>query len=268
MYIYDFEYDGLILSDLGYMVCSFDSKGLQILSKGSNISFSTVPIHNGEKNDLITSEYTECLEATFQICKKNCHTNDFEISDNDYRKLVSWLNRKRFHKFKILKSKNKENHPDIYLEASFNISQIIIDNKLYGLELNMITNRPFAVHEPIPINFSIIEQNGTKDIYDVSDEEGYIYPYMEITLQQSGNFNIYNSIENRNTYIANCMSGEKITLNYPLIQSSLGTHKIQNDFNWKFFRLCSTYCNKKNTLTVSLPCEIKMTYSPIVKISI
>ena len=91
---------------------------------------------------------------------------------------------------------------------------------------------------------------------------------MEITVHRDGNLLIHNSIENRETYIANCKSGEIITLDYPVIQSSDSSHNIQNDFNWKFFRIANTYDNSRNDLIVSLPCSIKLKYSPIVKVGI
>ena len=110
---------------------------------------------------------------------------------------------------------------------------------------------------------------------DTSYEEGYIYPQMKIVIDNiddrpvnERNLTIHNSIENRDTYIANCKSGEVITLDYPVIQSSDSSHNIQNDFNWTFFRVANTYDNSRNDLVVSLPCSITIKYSPIVKVGI
>ena len=103
---------------------------------------------------------------------------------------------------------------------------------------------------------------------DTSYEEGYIYPQMEITVKEDGDLTIHNSIENRETYIANCKSGEVITFDYPVIQSSDSSHNIQDDFNWTFFRVANTYDNSRNDLVISLPCSIKIKYSPIVKVGI
>lgn len=103
---------------------------------------------------------------------------------------------------------------------------------------------------------------------DTSYEEGYIYPEMEITIKKNGNLMIHNSIENRETYIANCKANEVITFDYPVIRSSDSSHNIQNDFNWTFFRIANTYDNSRNDLVISLPCSIKIKYSPIVKVGI
>ena len=89
-------------------------------------------------------------------------------------------------------------------------------------------------------------------------------------LKNERNLNIYNAIEGRDTYIANVSTDEIIILDYPVIRSSLpsSSHNIQNDFNWKFFRIANTYDNSRNDLTISLPCSIKIKYSPIVKVGL
>ncbi|MCM1220287.1 MAG: hypothetical protein NC548_37970 [Lachnospiraceae bacterium] len=258
---FDFEYDDLNLSDLGYIICNFNSVGLETVTGGSQISFNTIPVRNGEKFELISSEYDECLSAKFQICKNLCNEKNAEISFKEYRDLMSWLNRKEFHKFKFLDGE----YLDLFFNASFNLSRIELDGRLIGLELDMITDSPFAYQESEIININNQEENNTKIIYSKSDVEGYIYPYMEIKMNQSGDLTIYNSLDDRTMHIANCNEGEIITLDYPVIQSSDLSHKIQNDFNWNFFRIVNTFKNKKNVLTISVPCEIKIKYNPLIK---
>lgn len=260
----DFEYDGLTLSDMGYMICKFGSDGLQTISNGSQITFNTVSTLHGAKHELTSVEYDGCLEATIQICKNPCFCEDIEITLKDVRKLSSWLNRKEFLKFKLL----DDEYLNLYFEASFNINKIESDGKIVGLELNMITNRPFALQETKIITIKNLEENGVKTINDVSDAEGYIYPHMEITINQDGDLSIYNDLEERTMLIKNCKVGEVITLDYPIIKSTLNSHKIQNDFNWSFFRIANTFKNKCNELTISIPCTIKLSYSPIAKVGI
>ena len=102
----------------------------------------------------------------------------------------------------------------------------------------------------------------------ILDEEGYIYPQMEITMNASGDLEIYNDIEDRTMFIKNCKQGEVIKLDYPVIETSLASHKIQNDFNWRFLRIAKTYRENANHLTISLPCTIKLTYTPRIKIGL
>lgn len=265
MRVFDFSYDGKNLSDFGFILCNFgSSKGLETVSDGCQITFNTVPVLGGAKHNLINTEYEECLEDVWQICKYSCKGGIQEITEPEHREITKWLNRKRFLKLKIL----DESHIDIYYEAAFNISKIKIDGKLFGFELEVKTNAPFAFKEPKTIFIKNTSQNGVHFLNDSSHEEGYIYPHTEIVISEDGNLNIYSAIEDRNTYIANCVAGEVITMDYPVIQSSISSHNIQNDFNWNFFRVANTYENSRNDLIISIPCSIKIKYSPIVKVGL
>lgn len=264
MKAYDFKYDGINLSQKGFVICNFGSKGLDTVSNGAKITFNTVSTFGGSKHELTSVEYEDCLEATIQICKSSCNGNTAEILPHELREITKWLNRKKFLKFKIL----SEEYIDLYFEASFNINRIEFNGVLYGLELEIITNKPFALKEPRTIIVKNLTKNGNHSISDTSYEEGYIYPHVEIIVSEDGDLNIHNSLENRNTYIANCKANEVITMDYPVIQSSEPSHKIQDDFNWNFFRIANTYNNSRNDLTISIPCTIKVSYSPIVKVGL
>jgi hypothetical protein len=264
MKAFDLEYDNKNLSDFDLIICSFGDKGIDTVSDGAKVSFNTVSTQNGLKHELTSVEYDDCLETTIQVCKHSCSGGIQEITETEHRQLTRWLSRKKFLKLKIL----DEDHIDLYYEAIINVGKIELDGKLIGLELSVFTNRPFALREPKIINIKNIIQDGKHFINDISHEEGYIYPYVEIVINEDGNLNIHNAIEDRNTYIANCVAGEIITMDYPVIQSSISSHNIQNDFNWNFFRVANTFENSRNDLTISLPCSIKVEYSPIVKVGL
>lgn len=262
----NFEFNGKQLSDFGMILCHFGSGGLETVS-GTQVTFNTVPVLNGQRHELIDVQYENCLEATFQICKYSCGNDTQEITSSEYREIAKWLSRKKFVKLKILDGDTM----DIYYMATFdNISRIELDGRLYGLELHVITNAPYAFKDPQIITINNTEVNGVHSVNDTSHEEGFIYPHIEIAMKQSGNLTIYNAIENRRTEIKNCEAGEVITMDYPIIStnSTSLTRNIQNDFNWKFLRLANSYDKSRNDLTISLPCTIKMTYSPIVKVGL
>ena len=246
------------------MICNFGDKGLDTVSNGAAVTFNTVSTLNGAHYKLTSSAYEECLETTISICRNPCNSNDMEIDSTTFRELTKWLCRKSFLKLKFL----TDDYIDIYYEAIINVSRIEIDGKLVGLELSIFTNRPFALKEKRTITIKNTEENGKHSINDTSYEEGFIYPLTEITISEDGDLKIYNAIEDRYTNILNCIAGEVITLDYPIIQSSVSSHNIQNDFNWKFFRIANTYENSRNDLTISLPCTIKIEYSPIVKVGL
>lgn len=266
MKAFDFEYAGRNLSEFGMILCNFGTKGLETISNGSEIVFNTVSVLGGSKYRLTSTQYDNCLESTFQICKNSCNSDIMEISAIEFRGLTKWLNRKKFLKLRIL----DEYHIDLYYEVSFNISRIEINGKLYGLELQAITNRPFALKEPRTLVVKNTMENGKHSINDTSYEEGYIYPYTEIVIEKDGDLDIYNALEDRHTIIKNCVVGEVITMDYPVIESFIESpaqpHNIQNDFNYNFFRIANTYDNSRNDLIISLPCSIKLKYSPIVKV--
>lgn len=260
----DFQYNGHLLSSFGCIICSFDEKGLETI-EGSDITFNTVPSLGGSKHRLTSTTYESCLETTLQICKYSCSKDIQEITPIEYREISRWLNRKGFYKLKFL----DESYIDIYYMASVkNINKIELDGRLMGLELNIVTNSPHSYKEPRTIFINNKIKNGKHSINDTSYEEGYIYPHVEISVVEDGDLKIYNAIENRETIIKNCVADEVITMDYPIIQSSLSSHNIQNDFNWKFFRIANSYNNSRNDLTISIPCAMKVKYSPIVKVGL
>lgn len=265
MKAYDFEYDEVRLSDKGFIICKFDSSDVETIENGAQIAFNTMPTLNGVKHELTSIEYGDCLTATFQICKNKCDSNQTDtVSLDDVRYIMTWLNRREFHKFRLL----DDEFSGIYFEASFNVSKIEVNGLIYGFELEMITNRPFAIKEPVTIVLNNPIENGIKTIFSESDEEGFIYPDMEITIVENGDFEMKNLFNDRTMRIASCREGEVINATYPMISSSLSSHQIQNDFNWTFFRIENTFKDKRNEITLSLPCVIKLTYSPIVKVTI
>lgn len=260
----DFSFDGKTLSSMGFILCKFDSGGVETID-GVQITFNSISTLNGQKHELISTEYEDCLETTLQICKNPCASDVQEITAAEHRNITKWLSRKKFLKFKIF----DEDNIDLYFEVAFiNISKIEIGGCLIGLELNLITNTPFALKEPKTVIVNNKTQNGKHYINDISHEEGHIYPYVEITINESGNLNIHNAMEDRDTYIANCVANEVITMDYPIITSSIPSHNIQNDFNWNFFRVANTFENSRNDLTISIPCTMKIKYSPIVKVGL
>ena len=262
MRFYDFEYDDLKLSDLGYIVCKFNSQSLETITSGSQITFNTAPIFSGKKNYITSAKYEECLEAVFQICKNPCDNKELSISVDEERDIMSWLNRKTYHKFKIL----KDDYLDLFFNSSFNISKIKMNGQLYGFELKMKTDAPFAYREQLVMEWDIAKKNQSKVLFDLSDEEGFIYPEVEIEILQDGDFSIYHQQENRNLFISNCVEGEIVKLNYPEISST--NNNIQNRFNWNFLRIINTFKNKENELIFSSPCKIRIKYNPLIKIGL
>lgn len=269
MKAYDFEYDGVRLSTLGYTICKFDSSGMETISNGSQITFNTVSTMRGRRWELISTQYDSCIEATFQICKTGCSGEDMELTQNDVRVLSRWLNRKQFHPVSFIADGHAYN--GITFEASFNINKIEIDGICYGLELTMVTNAPFGWI------LRTAEIDATSEYYPSypheitidSDEEEMLYPeYMTVELAESGDLTIENATIGRTTRVENCVAGEVITFRYPVISSTDTMHNLPNDFNWNFPAFANTPTTGQNMLLINLRCLITIGYTAPIKFGV
>ena len=105
MYAIDFEYDGQYLSDYGFIICDFNSSyGIAEASAGSVITFNKIQRDNGRKYGLSSTQYSECVSATFDICKNDdiWERDQLEITNDEYRDLMRWLNRREFLSFQLV----------------------------------------------------------------------------------------------------------------------------------------------------------------------
>lgn len=273
----DFKYDGRKLSDFGFMICSFDGgTGLETVSD-ANLTFNTVTAVGGKRRYITDRVYENCIETTFQICKIPHEYNyNIEVEFEEVRALKRWLERKEFHKVKFIQEPFNEFGFDFFFEGAFNVSQIEIAGLIVGLELTPMTNRPFALHDPIRIKLDWTEEeisafDDTGDsiirkMVDISEEIGYCYPKMKVTCLRDGTFQISNNSFGKTTAVKNCKKDEVLTFEYPIIQSSITSHDLANDFNFTFLRLANKYKKQMNELEIELPCEIEFEYCPVVKV--
>ena len=260
----DFEYDGMRLSDFGYMICSFNGVNSENVSEGSVITFNTVPTMSGKKYLLSSTKYEECIQIEFDICKINCNENsDSYITIDEQRDLMLWLNRRKFLKFRII----SEEYDDIYFNGSFNIDKIELGNFVIGMHLKLKTNSPFGWTDAV---FNFNGNNNGYTIYDTSDEIGTSYLDISVTCHQSGDLVITNLYNNSSSVVRNCSEGETITINNMIISSSLSEHEltIMNDFNYIFPMIYNDYENRKNVYTFSIPCSVVFKYNPLRKVGI
>lgn len=267
MYALDFEYDGQHLSDYGFIICDFDSSsGAMIATAGSKITFNTVSHRNGKKHGLVGSQYSECIQSTFDICKNPDINDDMWITNDEYRDLMRWLNRNEFLKLQIICEDDPDADPCFY-EASFNVEKIKIGEILYGLRLSMETNKPFGYGQERCISWLFNDTAISHILRDESDEIGYIYPTLSIHCLADGDLLIRNDLTDCNMKIRNCRTGELITIygDTQIIKTSYSTHKIYDDFNYDFFKIGNTISDRNNKISVSLPCKLDIKYRPIIK---
>ena len=267
MYALDFEYDGRYLSDHGFVICTFGSQSdYDTISAGSRITFNRVQMHRGKYYGLAGTAYDEYITATFEIGRNPDKYEDLRMTEEEYRDLMRWLNRHEFLRFKVLGWGDDE--PDsCYYDASFNVEKVLVTKVLYGLRLTMETNRPFGYAQERKMKFSVPSANGSFTLRDASDEIGYVYPDMTITCKGTGMLTIHNDMCDEDTVVKNCSNGEVLTIHgrEQIITSSLPSHAIYNDFNFEFPKIGNTYKKRQNKITVSLPCDMEIRYTPIVK---
>lgn len=264
MEAYDFEYDGIRLSDMGYMICIIDTSLENTIPTCIEMTPNTISTFGGKKYELTSNVYDDTITSTFEICKR-CN-EDWLMSVEDVRKIARWLNRVNYHKLKFIGNEYSE----FFYEAKFNISQVEKSGKIFGLQLKMVTNKPYATHDLVRISFSPTKESNYV-IQDFSDEEGYLCPEVDILINEDCDLNIKVSHDNEtlsDTVIKNCKSGEFISLNYPTVKSSLSDHKIADDFNWDFLKIGNVFGNSKNKVSISNACKINISYYPIVKFGV
>ena len=261
----DFEYDGMRLSDFGFMVCEFSGGGTKSEGNVPGISFSLAPMGSGRKWVNSGSRYDKCLTASFDICKMpfpdRYGGTDYATEDEE-AELSRWLCRSTMRKFKIL----ADGYEQVYFEGSFTMERVMLGGNIIGFSLSLTTNRPFGLYETFVKTLDFRNAGDSVILHDISDEPGYIYTKMEITCNGDGTLTIHNGMENRDTSIDNCTSGEAITSDYPTIRSSLPSHRVQDDFNFCFFRIANSWGTRDNKITASIPCTITLSYSPVRKV--
>lgn len=266
MYALDFEYDKHCLSDFGFIICDFDAvTGADTVNVGSSITFNTVSNNRGKRRVSIGTQYDECLEATFHICKNPDKTENRVITRDEYRDLVRWLCREEYLPFRVIYADDFECET-CYFDASFKVNKIEINKILYGLELTIQTNMPFGYGIERRETLRFVEGLLQKKLIDHNDVIGRIYPDMIITCIQDGDVCIRNETLNCSMTINHCSSGEVLTIHgdEQIIESSVEDHALYNDFNFQFFQIGNTYENRKNTISANVPCVVEIRYKPTI----
>jgi len=259
----DISYDGILLSSFGLTLCEFDSSSGLVNTPTGQLTFNTVKPIGSDRFALYSTQYDSALSTTFQVGLLDGNY----LTPEQVSKINRWLCRKDgYHKFKIV----NEDYENIYFNAVCNTNELKINGYTYGFEITITTDHPYAFLEPVEIEFST-DIDKVYSLEDTSDETGHIYPMVVITLLEDGDLTIHNSIEDRTMSIDNCVTGEVITIegkNLLMPTSTLSSHDIKNNFNYKFLRIANTYSENENILTFSLSCDVLITYSPIRKIGV
>ena len=267
MYACNFEYDGQLLSDFGFVVCSFSSSAdVEKSNTGSEISFETAPVQRGKRVYRVGTEYKNCLTTTFQICKNpEMYVGDeMVITRDEFRRISRWLNRNEYLWFHAFDYLTDVDHP--WFRASFTLTKIESTSDLLGIELKMVTDSPFGYGLPITKTLEFESNALSVTFRDQNDEIGDTYPELTITCGASGTLTLSDNLTGCECEVKNCSNGEELHFSGDtmIITTDSSTHEatLADDFNYDFFRFANTYNTRENTITASMPCTVELTYRP------
>lgn len=262
----DFYYDGQFLSDYGFIIGSYGGEydGKVTINPGSKITFNKVSRNSGKRFSMVSAKYAECYSASFTIVKEPFAP----ITNDEYRDLMRLLNRREFLQTYFIEH-NDEESETVYYNASFTVEKEYDNFKLVALRLTMETDSPFGYGQEQTARYTVSDVTKSVLLSDVSDEIGYIYPNLSITIDKDGDLEIYNENTDCRTVIKNCVVGEVITIdgNAKIIDTSKDAHRstLHNDFNFEFFKIGNTLDNRNNRIYFSLPCKCVLKYTPVIK---
>lgn len=262
----DFYFDGQYLSDYGFIIADVgtENQGIVTVNPGAKISFNKISRNGGKRFSLASAKYNECFTATFNICKKDAT----EISNDEYRDIMRWLNRREFLQLYFINDADEESET-CYYNASFTAEKVYLNYRLVSLALTMETDSPFGYGQEQQGTINISDITKKYLLSDVSDEIGYTYPHLVITCNKAGNLEIYNETMDSLMRINNLSLNEVITIDgdAKIISTSDTAHAatLCNDFNFEFLKIGNTIYERNNKLSFSLPCKVEYRYTPIIK---
>lgn len=268
--ITDLLFDGKELSSFGYMICSFDPIGF-VNMPVSELTYHTVQAPLSQKTFKTSASYENCLSKTITICRQTCDSNRMlTITADDISQLTQWLCRKDYKWLRFITDDNT-GMDEIYYEAQINLQKILYGDRCVGLSLTIQTNRPYGLTPEITM-YGHPDKADHPDmkIQVYSDEEGYIYPDLILTLREPGTLEITHVEDARITRIEDCSKDECIQIYGDILQikSSCESPDISQRFNYQFPRLVRTYGQGKNTLSFNLNCDVELKYRGIRKAGI
>lgn len=263
IYADSFIFDDKACEEFGLVICSFDGGNAEGKT-GGEITFSTssAPIQN--KWMKYGSEYENPLEFSFSVCK----IDGSYLDSYDQAAITRWLIRRdSYKKMQFVQC----DYDDVWFNAYVTSIDLVGEGFTYGLTINCKCDAPFGYGHKITQKYTTTTANATTfDFIDMSDEIGYCYPDYSITSSASGTITILNAIENRSFYVSNCVANEVITVSgkSQQISTSVTTHDLSNDTNYKFFRIANTYDKRTNRITITGQCIFEFSYYPIRKVGV
>ena len=266
----DFIFDGVALSDLGY-VLAYDG----LVSENavvSSMTYNTVKPALFDVSRKTSYIYESNLTTTFTIMKNPCLFGDtFYMNNDEISELTKWLVRKQYKYFRFVD--DEDTSDEVWFKVQNTVEKVKEGDHVIGLFVTVNANAPYGFTRVINVSWDA-QDRVPYDIIVHSDEEGYIYPDITITVQQTSNsLNLWNKsdIESRHSIVNNVTAGEIITMRGEGVQqitSSIESHDLSSDFNYNFFRLCNQFGKYNNQIYTNIPRDITLSYRGIRKVGL
>ena len=187
--MYDFLFDGELLSDHGFMICSFSNSDRQW--SGGDITFTTGKAPNTDKQNFYTSVYDTPLSCTFSICKRVCNHEHYELTSEEQSNIVRWLCREdgyHWMQFDI------PEYEDVYFNVYFTATPYLFNNKVIGFDLTMTTDSPYGYSKLMTKQFTLTNEAPKIIFQNYSDKIGNISPKCTIIPKNNGSLIIKSGI--------------------------------------------------------------------------
>ena len=269
MYITDFEFDGVKLSNFNCIAVTFDGTSDGTYGVGGKTDFIASEPNQSGKKYYFGPQRNEQLSLKIQITKNDRieHASPY-FSQNEISEISRWLNRADgYHKL-ILESEDIA-ETSIYYMAQINVSALEYSSNILGLELEINTDRSWGnVDRKVEMD---ITDTRTFEIQDLSDDIGETKIKMTITPAAAGDLTIKNSLFKDEIIVTDCSLDEKITIDgvNQIVQTTDELSNIAKRFSkWNFPKIANTYNNRSNNFTVSLPCHIVLEWTENRKVGI
>lgn len=232
------------------ILCSFDSSNTDESSTG--LEFDIKGDFVNDKNNDYGIEHSGVIEFQTTIA----HADGSYFTKTQMREIMRWLSTKENEWLTIYDDEYEEIN---YLGRFSKVTKKIVNGEWAGLILTFTSNSSYAYSDIKKVIINVSEENQQLHFYNDSDNFGFLYPNLKITVS-SGTQNI--TIKNESNLdatisLSELTSDEIITIDNEnqIIESSLN-RIFGSNFNGVWLEIVQG----DNDLILNGDCTIEMTY--------
>lgn len=242
----DFQYDGKSSTDFYLKLVNFSGGSNKTDSIGIPLEIEDEKIKRIDRPFFYGVEATPKLTFKVQIAYLPPVGQQELITRQTMGAIIKWLCQREYKELKVI---DTDYTNIIYHCMIQNPKQIEIGNVPFGLEFDILCDRPYAYHRKTITK--TISGTSTFNILNTGFDNNYIYPEVEFSLTGANtNISIINNTDSGRTFTFTGLSlNETIYTDNQRqeIVSSTGLNRNSN-FNFNWFRLTSAY---NNSITIN-----------------